>query len=98
MTPGLNVIERGVLDAIAEWYRRLQAWNFGGSLSYRRMAESIGADPVPVRWAIDRLVERGLVGVKPGNGARANTYLPALPRRIAASLSAVVADDAAPLF
>jgi hypothetical protein len=100
LTPGLKEIDRAILAAICAWYRRLQAWDYVGSLSYRRIAQSIGADPVPVRWAVERLVGLGLLAVKPGNGARANTYRienrRKNARRLEASLAAVAADDVPP--
>jgi hypothetical protein len=96
MTPGLKDLDQAILSAIAEWYRRLQARDCVGSLSYQRLAQRLDTDAVNVRWAVDRLVELGLLAVKPGAGGRANTYLPALPRRVAASLSAAAADDAPP--
>lgn len=55
------------------------------TLSYNRLGHRLDTDPVNVRWAVDRLVELGLVGVERGSGARANEYLPALPKRLAAS-------------
>jgi hypothetical protein len=65
---------------------------------------STAAKPKPIRRAVgavlvpvDRLVELGLIGVVRGAGARANHYLPALPRCVAAALSAAAAvDDALP--
>jgi Mn-dependent DtxR family transcriptional regulator len=78
----LTQLDRKVLDTIAVWYRRLYVDEFDGSLSHVRMARHLGVDPVNVRWAVNRLVELGLVAIKPGAGGRANTYLPALPRRV----------------
>jgi hypothetical protein len=100
-TPGLNEFDRKVLDAIAEWYRRLYVEDFAGSLSHVRMARRLDVDPVRIRWAVEGLVGVGLIAVKPAACARANTYLPALPKRLAASLAAAVAastEDAAPPF
>jgi len=97
--PGLRDIDRKVLDAIREWYRRLYVEQFDGSLSHVRMARRLDVDPVQVRWAVNRLVALGVVAVKPGAGGRANTYLPALPKRLAASLAGAVGEDApAPSF
>jgi len=64
-TPGLNDVERKVLDAIREWHRELYVEQFEGSLSHVRMARRLDVDPVHVRWAVDHLVELGLVAVKP---------------------------------
>jgi hypothetical protein len=96
LTPGLGEFDRAILAAIAEWYRRLQARDYPGSLSYQRLAERPHTDAVNARWAVNHLVELGLIAVKPGAGGRANTYLPALPRRLVASMSAAAADDAPP--
>ena len=76
------------------WRRPLKAEGFAGSLSIERMAQSIGARTIDVSAAIKRLVEFGLVAIKPGAGGRANTYLPALPKRNTASM----AEDDAPPF
>jgi hypothetical protein len=93
LTPGLNEIERGVLAAIATWYRQRQERGYAGSLSYDRLGQRLDVDPVNVRWAVEHLVELGLIAVKPGAGGRANTYLPALPRRIAALMLTAAVDD-----
>jgi predicted transcriptional regulator len=91
--PGLNDVERRVLDAIREWSRRLYVERFEGSLSFERMARRLDTDPVNVRWAVNRLVELGLVAVKPGAGGRANTYLPCLPKRVVAAMEAAVGEN-----
>jgi len=49
-----------------------------------------------IRSSISRLIELCLLGVKPGGGQRPHEYLAALPRRIAASMSAAVADGDLP--
>jgi hypothetical protein len=89
-TPGMNDVERGVLSAIAEHFRRLHA---GMRLSYDRIAHHLDVDSVQVKWAVYRLVELGLVAVQPGAGPVPNEYLPALPKRLAASLLAVPAEE-----
>jgi predicted transcriptional regulator len=94
LTPGLRELDRTILAAIAEWYHRLQARDYVGSLSYQRLAERLHTDAVNARWAVERLVELGLVAVKPGAGGRANTYLPALPKRIAASMLTAAVEPA----
>jgi hypothetical protein len=96
MTLGLGELDRAILAAIAEWYRRLQARDYPGSLSYQRLAQRFHTDAVNARWAVERLVELGLIGVKPGAGARANTYLPALPRNVASAMVAAAAEDGPP--
>jgi hypothetical protein len=83
LTPGLGELDRAILAAVAEWHRRLQARDYPGSLSYQRLAERLHTDAVNARWAVERLTGLGLVAVKPGAGGRANTYLLALPRRVA---------------
>lgn len=96
--PGLKDVERKVLDAIREWYRSLHVAQFEGSLSHVRMARRLDVDPADVRWAVERLVELGLVAVKPGAGGRANLYRPALPKRLAALLATAAAEEDAPPF
>ena len=95
-TPHLTDLDRKVPAAIRDWYRRLYVEEFAGSLSYGRMGRRLDADPVHVRWAVERLLELGLVAVKPGAGGRANTYLLALPRRLVAAMSAAAVEDAPP--
>jgi hypothetical protein len=94
LMPGLNDVERGVLGAIAESYRQLEQRGYEMVLSRDRLAHRLDVGPVRVRWAIDRLLELGLLAIQSGAGGRANVYLPALPRKIAASMAA--ADAAAP--
>jgi hypothetical protein len=62
------------------------------------MANKIGADPHDVRFAVSHLIELGLIGVERGAGARANHYLPALPRRVAAAMASTPVDDDVPPF
>lgn len=97
MTPGLRELDRAILAAIVEWYRRLQARDYPGSLSYQRLAERLHTDAVNARWAVERLVELGLIAVKPGAGGRANHYLPALPRKVMAAMASAGVEDAPPL-
>jgi hypothetical protein len=47
--PGLNDVERGVMDTIREWYRRLYVERFESSLSFERMARRLDTDAVNVR-------------------------------------------------
>ena len=49
------------------------------------------AELVPVA-----LISLGLIAVKPGRGNWANEYLPALPRKVIASMLAAVAEDVPP--
>jgi hypothetical protein len=70
-TPGLNEIERGVLDAVAEHFRLLADRGWGLRLSRDRLAHRLDVGPVHIKGAISRLVELGLVGVeKYGDGVR----------------------------
>jgi hypothetical protein len=94
LMPGLNDAERGVLGAIAASYRLLAEHGYEMVLSRDRLAHRLDVSPVRVRWAIDRLLELGLLAIQSGAGGRANTYVPCLPRKIAASMAA--ADAAAP--
>jgi hypothetical protein len=95
VTPGLNDVERKVLGAIRDWYRRLYVEKFEGSLLPQRMARHLDVDPVQVRWAVERLLGLGLIAVKPGASGRANLYRPCLPRLIATSMAGWVVEDEA---
>jgi hypothetical protein len=77
LTPGLGELDRAILAAISEWYRRLQARDYPGSLSYQRLAERLHTDAVNARWAVERLTGLGLIAVKPGAApadAQTRTY------------------------
>jgi hypothetical protein len=93
-TPSLTKVEQAILGAIAAHYRRLHVDGFAGSLSFMRLADANDTDPKYIQAAVKHLVELGLIAVKPGGGHRANTYLPCLPRRLVAALSAAAAEDA----
>jgi len=95
-TAGLSRLELAILGAIAEHCRRLHVDGFAGSLSFMRLADANDTDPKYVQAAVKRLVGLGLIGVRPGAGHRANTYLPALPRRTMAAMATAAADDAPP--
>jgi hypothetical protein len=69
---------------------------FAGSLSFMRLADANDTDPKYIQAAVRHLIELGLIGVRPGGGHRANVYLPALPRRLAASMATMAADDVPP--
>src|SRR6267143_1072233 len=71
-TAGLNDTERGVLSCIAEHFRQLAERGYGMTLSHDRMARRLDVDPVHVRWAVNHLVELGLLAVQPGGGQRPN--------------------------
>jgi hypothetical protein len=60
------------------------------------MARHLDVDPVNVRWAVNRLVELGLVAIKPGAGGRANTYF-AVPAAASASRCGRRKSDPAPI-
>jgi hypothetical protein len=64
--------------------------------SIGQMARSAQVRSIDITGAIRNLVGLGLLGVKPGSGARRNTYLLALPRRLVAALSAAAAEDVPP--
>jgi hypothetical protein len=99
-TVGLTDLERAVLSAIARYYRMLDERGYAGLLSYERLADAAGRGDVQcIKAAVRHLVELGLIAIKPGSGPQANEYLPALPKRIAASMATAAADDApAPPF
>jgi hypothetical protein len=65
------------------------------SLSLEAIAHAIHSAPLPVRRAIDCLVDRGVLGFVPGYGTVASVFSLALPRNVA---SAMVAIDDAPPF
>jgi hypothetical protein len=93
LTPGLTRTELAILDAIAGYYRRLQADGNASSPTIEMMAESARVRPIDITTAIRHLVSLCLVGVKPGAGARRNEYMLALPKRVAAAMSAVAVED-----
>jgi hypothetical protein len=63
------------------------------TMSLEAIAHAIHSAPLPVRRAIDRLVERGVVGFTPGYGPAPSTFHLALPRNGAGVGRAVVDDD-----
>jgi hypothetical protein len=83
-TPGLSDTERAVLAAVAGFHRDLREQRRAVSLSHDRLAQRIGVQPVQVQWAVDRLVELGLITLQPGRGGMPNQFFPArtvpLPR------------------
>src|SRR5258707_6103522 len=97
-TAGLSKLELAILDIVAEHYRRLHVDGFAGSLSFMRLADANDTDPKYIQAAVRHLIELGLIGVRPGGGHRANTYLPALPKRVIATLSTAAVDDDVPPF
>jgi hypothetical protein len=96
LTPGLSGLELALLSAIAEYHRQLQERGAAVPLSFLRLAEANRTEPQYVSFAVKHLVSLGLIAVKPGRGNWANEYLPALPRKVIAALSAAAAVDAAP--
>jgi hypothetical protein len=95
-TPGLSGLELALLSAIAGYHRQLQERGGAASLSLLRLAEANRTETQYVSFAVKHLVSLGLIAVKPGRGNWANEYLPALPRKVIASLLA--ADDDVPPF
>ena len=86
-TPGLTKDELTVLSAVVGYYRLLAHRGYALFPSFEEMAQSSGARPIDISGAIKHLVELCLVAVRPGRGAWRNQYLPALPKRVAASLA-----------
>jgi hypothetical protein len=74
-TAGLSELDRQILGAIAEHYRRLHVEGFAGSLSFMRLADANDTDSKYIQAAVRHLIELGLSGVQPGGGHRANIYL-----------------------
>src|SRR5262249_9552383 len=56
-------------------------------LTYRRLTNATGAEPITVSAAIQRLIGLGLIAIQPGSRPRAHTYLLALPRQMAARVA-----------
>src|SRR5882672_7772282 len=92
-TAGLSELDRQILDAIVEYYRQLAQRGYASFPSIEMMAKSSGARPIDISGAIKRLVGLALLAVRPGSGRWRNEYLPALPRKLAATLGAPAADD-----
>jgi hypothetical protein len=66
------------------------------TMSLEAIAHAMHSAPLPVRRAIDGLVDRGVLGFVPGYGTVASTFSLALPRNTAAAGRA--ADDDVPPF
>jgi hypothetical protein len=96
--PSLTKDELAVLSAVVEYYRLLDQRGYARPPTIEMMAQSAQVRSIDITSAINHLTELGLVAVKPGAGARRNEYLLALPRRVAKSMLATAADDAAPPF
>jgi hypothetical protein len=62
--------------------------------SLEAIAHGLHSAPLPVRRAIDGLVDRGVLGWVPGYGASPSTFHMALPRNMAAGRAVV--DDVPP--
>jgi hypothetical protein len=100
-TPGLSGLELALLSAIAGYWRLLQEQGdvgSSGSLSMLRLANANRTEPIYVSTAVKNLISLGLIAVLPGRGNWASTYLPALPKRVVASMLAAAADDDVPPF
>jgi len=85
-TPGLSGLELAVLAAVAGHHRQIRERGYAPSLSLQRLAGANRTEAKYVMFAVRRLVELGLRAVRPGSGSRPNEYLPALPKRLAASV------------
>ena len=92
-TAGLTDLDRAVLEAIAGYYRRLQAEGFASFPSIERMALDCGTRTIDISGAIKNLIGLALIAVRPGSGPRRNEYLLALPKRVAASMLAAAAEE-----
>ncbi len=95
-TPGLTKAEFTVLSAVATYYRLLDQRGYASSPTIEDMALSIGARPIDITSAIEHLISPCLVAVRPGSGRWPNQYLPALPKRMAASLAPAAVEDGPP--
>jgi hypothetical protein len=93
LTPGLSGLELALLSAIAGYHRQLQEKGGAGSLSMLRLANANRTEPIYLSTAVRNLISLGLIAVKPGRGNWANEYLPALPRKVIASMLSAAAED-----
>jgi hypothetical protein len=66
------------------------------SINSEAIAHALHSAPLPVRRAIDALVERGVLGFTPGYGSLPSVFHLALPTRIAAATLAID-DDVPPI-
>jgi hypothetical protein len=92
----LSGLELALLSAVAAYHRQLQEKGEACSLSMLRLAEANRTEPQYVSFAVRNLISLGLIAVLPGRGNCANEYLPALPRKVIASLSTAAAEDLPP--
>ncbi len=90
---GLTTLDRQVLDAVATYYGPLRERGYASFPSIEPMAKSARVRSIDITGAIKRLVGLALLAVRPGSGRWRNEYLPALPRKLAATLGAPAADD-----
>jgi hypothetical protein len=63
------------------------------TMSLEAIAHAMHSAPLPVRRAIDGLVDRGVLGFVPGYGTVPSVFSLALPKRIASAMVAAVTDD-----
>jgi hypothetical protein len=68
------------------------------TMSLEAIAHAIHSAPLPVRRAIDGLVQHGVLGFTLGYGTVPSVFNMALPRRVAAAMSTAAVDDDAPPF
>ena len=68
------------------------------TMSLEAIAHAMHSAPLPVRRAIDGLVEHGVLGWVPGYGTVPSVFTMALPTRVATAMVAAVTDDDRPPF
>ena len=68
------------------------------SLSLEAIAHAMHSAPLPVRRAIDALVDRGVLGWRAGYGTVPSVFSLALPRNVVSAMVAAVTDDDRPPF
>jgi hypothetical protein len=66
------------------------------TMSLEAIAHAMHSAPLPVRRAIDALVDRGVLGFTPGYGTVPSVFTMALPRNGATARRTVVDDDVPP--
>jgi hypothetical protein len=56
------------------WHRQHQVTGWAPPLTYGRLSEATGAEPISISTAIKRLIGLGVLAVQPGAGSKASIY------------------------
>jgi DNA-binding MarR family transcriptional regulator len=89
-TEGLSPRELRVLARLCAHFKLLAEKGEAPALSYNRMGFDLDVDPDRINAAVRRLVDKGLLGVIKRGAGRSYSYHMTLPKRLAASLPAVL--------